>query len=163
MNTAVRNELKRAYLFHEFTEDEIDQLIPIAKHEILNPGDLLFMQDGKPDAFYIVHYGSVRLQFVGPEGQLESSLMVGSGDVMGETAIALGLPRITSAEAVERTELISFPIAEMNQFLSRHNDTTLKFYRALSKHLANSVYTMTRELVRLREAHHIEKHRFTSV
>jgi CRP/FNR family cyclic AMP-dependent transcriptional regulator len=158
MKAPIREELKKSYLFHDFSELELVKVLSFCKHETLDSGDQLFERGVRNEAFYIVHYGSVRLFSSGPQGQMESSMFVGTGGVIGVAAIVSDRPRVMNAEILERTELLKFGFQDLTVFFQEHPEASLKFYQALSKNLANSLHDMILEVVRIREAHHTEKH-----
>ena len=159
----LNEELKKAYLFQDFSEDEFNEIMRLSQHEILNVGDQLFVKGAQTDAFFIVHYGSVRLYATGPEEEMEYSLYVGSGGIIGEAVMASQEPRAMNAEILERTEILKIPSRKLTQFFEHHPKAEIKFYRALSRHLAHNMQSMLSEFLRVRESHHAEKHGISSI
>ena len=162
MNAPLNDQVKKAYLFQEFSEDEFNDILRLSQHEILNAGDQLFVRGSQTEFFYIVHYGSVRLYGTGPEDEMEYSLYVSTGGIIGEAAMASHEPRVMTAEVLERTEVLKIPLSSLRHFFEKSPRAELKFYRALARHLTHNMHSMINEFLRIRESHHIEKHGISS-
>jgi CRP-like cAMP-binding protein len=151
-------ELKKTNLFSDFSEHQLNDILHLTKRETLNSGDMLISPGTVPTDFYMIHFGSVRIHLDGPQGKSESSSVIGTGGLLGMIGVATSEPWMISAEALEHTELVVFPLADLDRYFSAHAESALKFYRALSRHLGHSMRNSLLELVRLRESSAIEKH-----
>jgi CRP-like cAMP-binding protein len=154
---AIQAELSKSYLFKDFSPSEMSAVLHLGTREVLNPGDELMSRGEVSDAFYLVHYGSVRTHLAGPEGKIEVTTLVGNGGLIGVVGAVAGQGRVLGAEIVERTELFAFSWSVLEKYLAQHHDAAYKLHRALSQHLAQSLMTTVLELVRVRETCHLAK------
>jgi CRP-like cAMP-binding protein len=154
---SILSELTKSYLFKDFTSSELTAVLHLGTREILNPGEEMMARGALADAFYVVHYGSVRTHIAGPQGQMDVTTLIGNGGVMGVVSAVAERPRLLGAEIVERTELFVFPWAALEKHFASHHEPAYKFYRGLSQHLAQALQSSVQELARLRETHYLER------
>lgn len=157
------SELKASYLFREFTNEELEAVLHLARRESVTTGHSILAGDKDGDSFCFVHFGSLRTQLAGPQGQVTALNLVGTGAVVGAASLVTTLPRLMDAEAVEPTEIFIFEKKALEAYFADHPTAAVKFYRSMSAHLAQSLQMTMQELAEVRETSYLEKHGLSSL
>jgi CRP-like cAMP-binding protein len=148
----LKNTLSKTYLFQDLHEDEQNLVQKVAEIRLYSRGDHLFSQNEESDAFYVIHYGSVKSEAFGPDSDHEYGYgVLGTGSVLGESSFLSLSPRSTSATAVEDVEAIRISFLELKQVLDSNPSLSVKVYQALAKHLGKVSHKSMSDLTRLRE------------
>lgn len=80
----VKQGLKKHHLFSKLTDFQLDRVCQFSQLQQLNDGQLLFNQDDKVTAFYMVLNGKIKLFRMSPDGQEKIIEIVKSGEVFAE-------------------------------------------------------------------------------
>jgi CRP-like cAMP-binding protein len=91
----------------------------------------IFTEGDLGTTMYIVQSGKVRL-FRMVDGQKRAHGVMEKGDFFGEMSILEGLPRTTSAEAVEDTELIEINSMTFDKMIKGNIEIAIRMLRKLS-------------------------------
>jgi CRP/FNR family cyclic AMP-dependent transcriptional regulator len=81
------------------------------------PGDIIFSQGDPADTVLYIQNGAVKLSVLSPSGKEAVLGMLGSGDFLGEQALAGHSVRLMAATAVTATSVLNIPKQQMNQLL----------------------------------------------
>jgi CRP-like cAMP-binding protein len=73
----------------------------------LSTGEALFRQGDPGDRLYLVMRGRLQASITGPDGAAQRLGEIGPGELVGETALLRGTPRLASVQAIEPTVLAS--------------------------------------------------------
>jgi len=104
----------------------------------LAPGEVLFTQgDRSREVFFIVR-GVVDVVLHTAEGGQRTLARLGAGEVLGELAGLLDVPRTTSVQAREATYLLALDPSALPT-AARHDDPRLRFFRSIALMLADRV------------------------
>lgn len=96
------------------------------------PGQLIYLQDTEPTAFYYLMEGSAR-SFISSPGGTERVLTIHrAGDLMGEASFFDGCPRVSSAMAVTRCKVVSVDSIRLERIFKRHPELAFPMLRYLS-------------------------------
>ena len=81
--------------------------------------DVIFDEWGNPDRAYLIRTGLVEIRS-GAHGKTPQRLATrSSGDIIGEMTLVDGKPRIASAIALKRTEVVEIPREDFRQRVDR--------------------------------------------
>lgn len=141
---------KNVYLFKDLNAAELEKLGAIARVDIYSPGDEIFSQGDQADALFIVKYGSIRIRREGKQDAVEVA-QIGTGSHFGELAFVDGEPRSATAEAIEKSEVIRIPFAELKAFFETNPTVAVKFYHSLAHFLCGRLRVTTMDLSFARE------------
>jgi CRP-like cAMP-binding protein len=94
-------------------------------------GQRIFNEGDAGAVMYIVHSGQVRL-FRDVENETHDLGLMEKGDFFGEMSILEGLPRTTSAEAVDNTQLIEINNMTFDKMLKANIEIAIRMLRKLS-------------------------------
>ena len=107
---------------------------------------MIYFQGDLAERFYYLKKGSVKI-FLSSESGMEKTLAVlKPGDVFGEAAFFDGLPRVSSAKTMEKSEIVSIDRPTLLDHFRRNPDLALHLLTFLSRRvrmLSAQVDTMT--------------------
>ena len=119
--------LKKIHLFYGLKDDEIKALAE-ELHEVNVPkGGLIFAQDTRPDGFYLIYAGTVRITRRVEKREVQLAQFV-KNDYFGEMALVANRRRSATATATSDTLLLMIPKADFSQLYKRapHIQTNLE-------------------------------------
>lgn len=115
-------------LFAELSDDDLARLALRTTEVVLEVGEQLFAEGDHGDSAFVIVRGA--LEITKRSGDRDVLLATRRpGEVIGEMALLQDAPRSATARAVDETELISIPRAEIDELL----DTSSEAVRALFK------------------------------
>jgi CRP-like cAMP-binding protein len=110
--SATAHELARAALLAELPGQTLAQLAKRMEREELQPGTTLFHEGDEPDRFYVLLAGVVSLSQRGLGQKL-----LRPGETIGETSLALRVPRTGTIRTVTPVTVASCDRATFDEFL----------------------------------------------
>jgi methanogenic corrinoid protein MtbC1 len=81
-------------------------------------GEILYWQGSPPGCVYVVIKGKLKVYGISAEGKAHAYDILGQGRLAGATAVLLGLPHETNAEAMDTTEVYSIRPAQFEDLLA---------------------------------------------
>jgi signal transduction histidine kinase len=113
----MRDELRRAALFADLPDADLDCLVEGAYEESAPAGAVVFAEGDHGDKACMILDGEVEILKV--SGEREVLLAVrGPGDVIGEMALLDAAPRMATVRAREDTRFLSIPKEQMDELLA---------------------------------------------
>jgi CRP/FNR family cyclic AMP-dependent transcriptional regulator len=113
----VAAELRGLALFRDLPAPALDQLASRAFVRRLSRGQVLFTEGEPTDHLFVVRSGRLRVIVTSPRGEELVLAVVTSGDVLGEVSVLDGQPRSAGVEALEASELLAVPAADVRRTL----------------------------------------------
>ena len=86
------------------------------------PGRLIYLQDTEALQFYYIRSGTVKCFISSPEGDERTLTLHHAGDLIGEAAFFDRQPRVSSAVAVTRCELVAVDRSRLETVFALHPD-----------------------------------------
>lgn len=96
------------------------------------PGQMIYLQDTVPTAFYYLVEGTVKSFISSPEGGERLLTLHHGGDLMGEASFFDGFPRVSSAVAVTSCKVVSIDSKQLDECLRRYPQLALPMLRYLA-------------------------------
>ena len=96
-------------------------------------GQLVYLQDTRPDCFFYLVSGSVRSFISSSSGEERVLTVHRAGDLMGEASFFDGCPRVTSAMALEECWILSVNQGQLDAAFQRHPELALPMLRYLAR------------------------------
>jgi CRP-like cAMP-binding protein len=128
--------IENTYLFRGAAPADLSALSGIAEQKTLFPGQTVYDVEQPSDALFIVGMGTVDVIVKGKQTPFAT---MGSGQSLGELAFFQPAPRVATATARERTELIRIPFDKLARLLEERPALALVFYRNACTFLAKHV------------------------
>ena len=79
--------IQQIEVFHGLTETQLQALVQITEHEAYKSGDTIIEQDDPGDSMFIIAQGQVEVLKRDAEGEMQTALFLGEGQVFGELAL----------------------------------------------------------------------------
>ena len=131
--------LRRVPILGAVPDDALAQLASASHLTTVAKGEILFVEGEPSTRMFVVLSGRVRI-FRNSEAGAELVLShAGPGESIGELSVIDELPRSASAQALERSRVISVPADRMREVLSASPSAML----AVARHLAVTVRRLT--------------------
>jgi CRP-like cAMP-binding protein len=133
-------------LLAELTEAELEDVARRLQPEEWATGDVLFKQGDPGDRMYFTESGQVELRTVTPEGLVRVTEL-GPGELVGETALLTGKPRVGTARAASALQLWVLQKDDFDDLTHKYPRFVLAIGRALGDRLeaTSAVPEPTRE------------------
>lgn len=121
-------------LLEELTDAELEDVARRLQPVAWQAGDVLFTQGDPGDRMYFIESGHVELRTLTPEGVTRRSEL-GPGEVVGETALLTGRPRVGTARAASALHAWALEKDEFDQLTHRYPRFALAIGRVLGDRL----------------------------
>ena len=97
------------------------------------PGRLIYLQDTQALQFYYIRSGTVKCFISSPEGDERTLTLHHAGDLIGEAAFFDRQPRVSSAVAVTRCELVAVDRSRLETVFALHPDLAVSMLEYLAR------------------------------
>ena len=119
------DSLSRIPLFRRLTPEELEQLAQEVDQVKFDPDEIIFNEQDKGDALYVVEDGSVRIWVLDEDVEPVTLKELGAGEFFGELAVLDRGPRSTNATAIGETTLHRLSSDDFQAFLMKHPDVAI--------------------------------------
>src|SRR5438067_3044104 len=127
--------LKQVPLFADFADEDIRQLMAVARKRTFRSGEVIFHRDDPGQVLYVIKEGKVKICLISPDGQEISLVVLGKGEYFGEFSLFDGLPRSADAITLEKTECYTLQRNDFDKVIMKSPKIALKMLEALTKRL----------------------------
>jgi CRP/FNR family cyclic AMP-dependent transcriptional regulator len=127
--------LKQVPLFADLADEDIRELMAVARRRIFRSGEVIFHRDDPGQVLYVIKEGKVKISLISPEGQEISLVVFGKGECFGEFAILDGLPRSADAIALERVECYTLQRSDFHKTIMKNPKIAIQVMEVLSRRL----------------------------
>ena len=110
--------LKKIHLFYGLKDDELAVLAEQLTEQLAGKGEVIFEQGSKPDAFYLIYSGNVKVTRKQERKEIQLALLV-RNDYFGEMALVTNRRRSGTATALVDTTLLILPRADFEKLYKR--------------------------------------------
>ncbi|WP_376795012.1 Crp/Fnr family transcriptional regulator [Thermogemmatispora sp.] len=138
MSTDEMLYLKQVSSFAELPDEDLRELMAVAKKRTFRPGEVIFHRDDPGQVLYIIKEGKVKIVINSPDGQEIALVIFGKGEYFGEFALLDGLPRSADAVAMERVECYTLLRDDFHRVLLKNPRIAIHMLEALSRRLRNT-------------------------
>lgn len=123
--------MRKVAFFSPLTVGQLDEILPHVRVHSFSPGETVFKQGQKGDAFYIVYKGSVTVRLKKFLFLTKAVATLKEGDFFGEIALISDEPRTATIVAAEPTMLFTL-IAMDFQAVLRQNPKAAEEMRRIA-------------------------------
>nr|WP_317323139.1 Crp/Fnr family transcriptional regulator [uncultured Flavonifractor sp.] len=103
---------------------------PILRKE---PGELIYLQDTRAECFYYIVSGTAKCFISSPEGDERILTLPHAGELMGEAAFLDGQPRVSSAVAVTKCQLVAVDRSRLELVIAAHPNLAIAMLEDLAR------------------------------
>jgi CRP/FNR family cyclic AMP-dependent transcriptional regulator len=148
---AVRpSDLHAIPVFQGITDDHLAELIGAFERLTVGPGQVLFEAGSEPSHLLLLVSGEVSLRERGEAAGSAPRFLLRPVAPIGELGAVTRLPRNTTAETTQPSEIWRIGVAELTEFFEKHGDVAFPFYHNLLSIVADKVRRDTRRLDEMR-------------
>ncbi len=104
----MKDKLAQSVLFSGIDEHGLEAVLKASEGYTLQKNGILFLQGDSADRFYIVVSGRIKVYKTSPDGREQTLMIASEGDSFGEAALFAERQYPATAEAMEKTDLLSF-------------------------------------------------------
>lgn len=97
------------------------------------PGQLIYLQDTRAECFYYIVSGTVKCFISSPEGDERILTLPHAGELIGEAAFFDQQPRVSSAMAVTKCELVAVDRQRLEQVFAAHPGLAIAMLEDLAR------------------------------
>ena len=143
--------LRKAGLFVEFSDRELETLLPRMELMVCKEGETVFEQGSEAESIYVILSGAIEIHMEGERGpQMIAELE--SGEHFGELPFFDHQDRVASAVASGRTELAVLPYDALKRAAAAMPETGMKLYYAFARTLCERMRTTNDDLASYRDS-----------
>ncbi len=136
MGTHIRDTLARTQLFAPIDTDGIDRMVDCGRVEHWNEGATVLEEGSSGLRMMVILEGRGEVFRRDPSGVERSIAQIGEGDVMGEMALLLDLPRTATVRAVTPLRVFTMDRTAYQEMVDAGDPASLRFSLEVSKVLA---------------------------
>ncbi len=100
---------------------------------IYEKGNMIYWQEDTADRFYYLKKGRVQVFLSSENGGEKTLTILEPGSLFGEAAFFDGLPRVSSARAVVRSEILPVDRGDLTDYFRRQPDLAMEMLRYLAR------------------------------
>src|SRR6202166_3621139 len=130
--------LKQVSLFADLADEDIHELMTVAKRRPFRSGEVIFHRDDPGQVLYMIKEGKAKICIISPDGQEISLAVLGKGEYFGELALLDGLPRSADAIALEKVECYSLQRSDFHNAIMKNPKIAIQVLEALTRRLRNT-------------------------
>jgi CRP/FNR family cyclic AMP-dependent transcriptional regulator len=98
-------------------------------------GEWIFVLGDPADSMYLLREGRLKITALGEDGHEVLYEIIGPGEVFGDTSTILGIPRTTSAQALEASLLCEIRRKDFETLLATYPELSLQLLKSLGLRL----------------------------
>jgi CRP/FNR family transcriptional regulator, cyclic AMP receptor protein len=101
-------------------------------------GEWIFVLGDPADTIYFLQAGRMKITALGEDGQEVLHEIIGPGEIFGDTSTILGIPRTTSAQALEPSLLCEISRKDFESLLTMYPEMSLQWLKSMGLRLKKS-------------------------
>ena len=147
-SSAIDDLLKKTPIFQGLNKRELSKIEKMLHERLFDKGERVFYQGDAGVGLYIIIEGKINIVYE-PTGQLIVGLA--SGEIFGEIALINESPRSASAYADEKSKMMFFSQAALNNLLEREPALGAKILMQLSRIIGERLMSSNVQIQGFRE------------
>ena len=129
---------KQVHLFAGLSDDDIRELIGVARKRTFRAGEVIFHRDDPGQVLYIIKEGKVKIALISPDGQEISLVVFGKGEYFGELSLLDNQGRSADAIALEKVECYTLQRSDFHKAIMKNPKIAIQVLEVLSRRLRNT-------------------------
>src|SRR5215216_4271600 len=101
-------------------------------------GEWIFVLGDPADSIYLLHEGRMKITAISEDGHEVLHEIIGPGEIFGDTSALLGIPRTTSAQALETSLLCEISRKDFESLLTAYPEMSLQLLKSVGLRLKNA-------------------------
>ena len=122
-------------LLQSMNEDAQRRFNAIVRRTKRRRGEWVFVHGDRADSIYLVQQGRMKITALSEDGHEVVHGIVGPGEIFGDTSTLLGIPRTTSAQALEPSLVCEINQKDFESLLIAHPELSLQLLKSVGLRL----------------------------
>jgi CRP/FNR family transcriptional regulator, cyclic AMP receptor protein len=114
------------------TRQRVNSMMRVTKRQ---RGEWVFVLGDPADSIYFLQKGRMKITALSPDGHEVLHEIMGPGEIFGHTSSMLGIPRTTSAQALEDSLLCEISRKDFESLLTLHPELSLQLLKSVGRRL----------------------------
>src|SRR5690349_11029182 len=132
----VRNFSKLSFtnplqLFQGMSQEALHRFDAMVRRTKRRRGEWVFVHGDPADSIYLVQKGRMKITALSEDGHEVVHEIVGPGEIFGHTSSILGIPRTTSAQALEASQLYEIRQKDFESLLTVYPELSLQLLKSV--------------------------------
>ena len=132
---SLREALRETILFAELEDEQLDHIAAAGTVQSVQRGVVLFDEGAEPGEFYLVLSGRVAIAQESDDGRESLLAVLGPGELFGEMGFLDGHNRSAQARALEESDVLVVPYAELRLLYENHPTALWSAVQLLARRL----------------------------
>jgi len=129
--------VKKIEMFSALTPDQVERLCRVIRPRIVVPEEVIYRHGQRGDSVFFISSGAIEIRLPGG-----STLSLGPGAIVGQTALLTGEPRTADVVALTYSRILVLHAGEFRRFLAVNQDVRAEIERITHEQIA-----MNRKLI----------------
>jgi CRP/FNR family transcriptional regulator len=125
----------RLELLQGMSQEAVHSFNAMTRRTKRRRGEWVFVHGDPADSIYLLQKGRMKITALSEDGHEVVHEIVGPGEIFGETSTILGIPRTTSAQALEASLLCEIRQKDLEWLLTRYPELSLQLLKSLGMRL----------------------------
>ena len=121
----------RLELLQGMSQEAVHHFNAIVRKTKRRRGEWVFVHGDPGDSIYVVQKGQMKITALSEDGHEVVHEIVGAGEIFGHTSSILGIPRTTSAQALETTVLYEIRQKDFESLLIAYPELALQLLKSM--------------------------------
>lgn len=130
--------LKKAPVFSDLSDKDLEQISSVTIVKNLRKGTIIFMEGDRGEAFYFIKHGKVKVYKTTPDGRELIFAILSDGDVFAEVALFNDVAYPAGAEVLEDSCIGMIRNEDLENLIKKNAEIALHIIKVFSKKLYNS-------------------------
>ena len=126
---------ERLDLLNGMSEEAQQRFNAMVRRTKCRRGEWVFVHGDRADSIYLVQSGRMKITALSEDGHEVVHEIVGPGEIFGDTSPILGIPRTTSAQALEASLLYEIRQRDFESLLTAFPELALKLLKSVGLRL----------------------------
>lgn len=126
---------RRLQLLNGMSEQTLHRFNTMVRTTKRPRGEWVFVPGDVADSIYLLQKGRIKITALSEDGHEVLHAIVGPGEVFGETSTILGMPRTTSAQALETSVVCEIHRKDLETLLTMHPELSLQLLKSVGLRL----------------------------
>src|ERR1044072_8984194 len=125
----------RFELLQGMSQEAVHRFNTIVRRIKRRRGEWVFVHGDPADSIYLVQKGRMKITALSEDGHEVVHEILGPGEIFGHTSTILGIPRTTSAQALEASLLCEIRRKDFESLLIAHPELSLQLLKSVGRRL----------------------------
>ena len=125
----------RLELLHGMSPEAVHRFNAMVHKTNRRRGEWIFVHGDPADTIYLVQKGRMKITALSEEGHEVLHEIIGPGEIFGDTSVILGIPRTTSAQALETSVLCELRRHDFESLLTAYPEMSMQLLKSVGLRL----------------------------